>query len=139
LFHLLVPGGKWQTETAKPVSSASLCSLILTADASLSHEVDHVISRQHGGATVLASVACACWLCNRYKGINLTSVDPVGSVVRLYDPRTDLWRVHFGLAAAVIQPLTPVGAPTARLLRFDSAERVVGRALLQRLGRYPRS
>src|ERR1039457_780788 len=25
LFHLLVPGGKWQTETVIPVSSASLC------------------------------------------------------------------------------------------------------------------
>src|ERR1017187_10446704 len=25
LFHLLVPGGKWQTETAIPVSSANLC------------------------------------------------------------------------------------------------------------------
>src|ERR1035438_3325196 len=25
LFHLLVPGGKWQTDTVIPVSSASLC------------------------------------------------------------------------------------------------------------------
>src|SRR2546421_11575813 len=26
LFHLLVPGGKWQTAMRKPVSSASFCS-----------------------------------------------------------------------------------------------------------------
>ena len=26
LFHLLVPGGKWQTEISRPVSSASCCS-----------------------------------------------------------------------------------------------------------------
>jgi len=25
-FHLLVPGGKWQTEIASPVSSASFCN-----------------------------------------------------------------------------------------------------------------
>ena len=71
--------------------------LIHAADASLSHEVDHIVSRQHGGATVLANLACACWLCNRFKGTNLTSVDSLGSVVRLYDPRTDLWKAHFGL------------------------------------------
>src|ERR1017187_4298736 len=26
LFHLLVPGGKWQTEIERPVSSANFCS-----------------------------------------------------------------------------------------------------------------
>src|SRR5258708_33488672 len=26
LFHLLVPGGKWQTEISSPISSASFCS-----------------------------------------------------------------------------------------------------------------
>src|SRR5215831_11045552 len=26
LFHLLVPGGKWQTEICKPVSSANCCN-----------------------------------------------------------------------------------------------------------------
>src|SRR5262249_29230830 len=26
LFHLLVPGGKWQTETSIPVSSANRCN-----------------------------------------------------------------------------------------------------------------
>src|SRR3990172_1862449 len=26
LFHLLVPGGKWQTDRHRPVSSASFCS-----------------------------------------------------------------------------------------------------------------
>jgi hypothetical protein len=26
LFHLLVPGGKWQTETYSPVSSANCCN-----------------------------------------------------------------------------------------------------------------
>ena len=25
LFHLLVPGGKWQTEISRPVSSANCC------------------------------------------------------------------------------------------------------------------
>jgi hypothetical protein len=38
----------------------------------------------------------------------------------------------------IIQPLTPVGEVTARVLRFNAAERVIERRLLQELDLYPR-
>jgi hypothetical protein len=107
-------------------------------DAAFPHEVDHVISRQHGGQHNKDNLAYACMLCNRLKGTNLSSLDRAGALVRLYNPRSDVWRDHFRLDGAVIQPLTTEAEATARLLRFNLAERVRERAVFQKLGRYPR-
>jgi hypothetical protein len=71
--------------------------LIHEEDSSFSHEVDHVISRQHGGATEFDNLALACLLCNRCKGTNLTSIDAAGTVIRLFNPRRDQWKAHFRL------------------------------------------
>jgi hypothetical protein len=49
------------------------------------------------------------------------------------------WSTNFRLNGAVIEPLTPEAEATTRVLRFNAAERVVERHLLQQLGRYPRS
>ncbi len=107
-------------------------------DAAFAHEADHVISRQHGGSDEFGNLAFACLFCNRCKGTNVGSIGPSGKLVRLYNPRTDRWDAHFQLEGSVIQPSTPEGAATARLLRFNDRERVIERDLLQRLGRYPR-
>jgi hypothetical protein len=108
-------------------------------DAAFSHEVDHVVSRQHGGETIPENLAYACMICNRYKGTNIASVDASGMTVRLFHPRLDWWDDHFRLAGVVIEPLTATGEATARLLRMNAAERVIERQALQRLGRYPRA
>ena len=107
-------------------------------DAIYAHEVDHVVSRQHGGETVAANLAYACMICNRLKGTNLSSVTTSGDLVRLFDPRLHKWEEHFRLEGAVIQPLSPIAEVTTRLLRLNTAERVVRRGILQQLGRYPR-
>lgn len=113
--------------------------LIREDDAAYSHEVDHVISRQHGGQTTLENLAYACMICNRFKGTNVSSTDHSGAIVRLFNPRSAQWEQHFRLAGAVIEPLTATGEATAKLLRLNSVNRVVERRLLQRLGSYPRS
>jgi hypothetical protein len=113
--------------------------LLDQADAGLPHEIDHVISRKHGGTTALENLAYACYLCNRYKGSDIASIDPkTGSVVRLFHPRQDRWTDHFQIAGPVLQPLTEIGMATAILLRLNVAGRVAERKLLQSLGRYPR-
>ena len=113
--------------------------LLHESDAAFPHEVDHIISRQHGGGTSAANLAYACMVCNRYKGSNIASVSPSGDLISIFHPRNDSWNDHFRLNGAVIEPLTPVGEVTARLLRLNTAERVVRRSILQQLRRYPRS
>jgi hypothetical protein len=101
----------------------------------LPHEPDHIVAVQHGGKSVLGNLAYACFECNRFKGPNLTSIDPEdGAVTRLYQPRTDRWDAHFRWEGAVMVPLTPAGRATVRLLRLNQEDRVAFRANLLRPG-----
>jgi 5-methylcytosine-specific restriction endonuclease McrA len=70
------------------------------AGAFFAHEADHVIATQHRGQTDLDNLALACVQCNRFKGPNITSVDPeTHRIVPLFNPRTILGRNIFGLKA----------------------------------------
>ena len=105
--------------------------LIHEDDAAFSHQVDHVVSRKHGGASSIENLAYACVLCNRYKGSDVASIDELtGEAIRLYDPRHSPWTKHFRLNSAIMEPLTPQGKATIQILRLNSAERVAERALL---------
>jgi hypothetical protein len=84
----------------------------------------------------IGNLAYACILCNRYKGTDIASIDHSGRPIRLFDPRRDSWGEHFKLDGPIIQPLTPVGEVTARMLRLNAAERVIERRLFQALGSY---
>jgi hypothetical protein len=85
----------------------------------------------------LENLALACIFCNRQKGSDVGTILADGSFSRFFNPRTDSWAAHFRLAGAVIEPLTPVGEATARILRFNDAERVGERDELIARGRYP--
>src|SRR5258708_25643650 len=103
------------------------------------HEVDHVRAEKHGGMTVLENLCLSCFDCNRHKGSDLSSVDPVtDEVVPLFHPRRDLWDDHFRLAdSGYIEGITAKGRVTAKLLDFNNPERVGIRVTLMGLGRYP--
>jgi hypothetical protein len=107
-------------------------------DAAFPHEVDHIISRQHGGETIADNLAYACLVCNRYKGSNIASIAPSGNLVPLFNPRLDQWNDHFRLNGAFIEALDLVGDLTARVLRLNTPERLMRRRLLQQLRRYPK-
>jgi hypothetical protein len=97
----------------------------------VSHEVDHVIAEKHGGQTDGHNLALACTICNKRKGSDLASIDPItGDIVRLYQPRQDWWRDHFQFEAGEIKPLTAIGRVTVRLLQINRQERVEERRLL---------
>ena len=71
--------------------------------------------------------------CNRHKGANIASIDPVtGQLTSLFNPRIQTWSDHFVLIGAQITPLTPIGRVTARLLRLNDPQRLrVRQALIQ--------
>ena len=73
-------------------------------------EVDHVISRKHGGITDLSNLAFSCARCNRAKGTDVGSISrSTGAFVRFFNPRIELWQQHFTLDGAHIVGLTEVG------------------------------
>jgi hypothetical protein len=101
---------------------------------SVSHWVDHIVAEKHGGQTTEANLACSCVSCNQHKGTDLASIDPLtAQLTPLFHPRNDTWDEHFRLADGTIEPLTPTGRVTVRLLHLNAPERIEERRLLERL------
>lgn len=102
------------------------------------HEVDHTIAEKHFGKTELSNLAYACFFCNRYKGTDIASVDPLTlQVTPLFNPRKHLWSEHFFLDGALIVPLTDSGRATVRLLQMNRDRILQRRTYLIQIGRYP--
>jgi hypothetical protein len=113
--------------------------LLHQEDSFTPHQVDHVVSRKHGGGSAPSNLALACIQCNAWKGSDIAGFgDAAGRIVRLFHPRLDRWHDHFRLEGGAIMPLTDVGLATANLLRLNEHGRVSERRLLAQSGRHPR-
>ena len=105
---------------------------------SLPHQIDHVLALQHGGLTTPSNTCMACVACNKFKGPNLSGIDPITRrVVRLFNPRRLQWDQQFRWDDALLVGTTPAGRATVSLLRINSLERVAFRALLIAEGVFP--
>ena len=125
-----------QIVTTRANSVCEYC-LIAEADAYFKFQVEHIVSRKHGGSSDLENLALACVFCNRYKGSDIASLAPeTGELIRFYNPRIDRWREHFRLDAVVIEPLTNIGEATIRILQMNHADQISERQVLMRRGRY---
>lgn len=112
--------------------------LIHEEDTFFGCEVDHIISEKHGGQTKSDNLAYACTFCNRAKGSDIGSlVWPAGTFSRFFNPRVDPWSAHFALDGIQIVALSDIGDITARILGFNSSDRLLERQALRALGRYP--
>jgi hypothetical protein len=100
------------------------------------HQIDHIIAEKHGGPTDPDNLALCCTLCNRYKGSDLTAIDPqTGLVVALFHPRRQVWADHFRLILdGMLTGDTPEGRATIRLLQLNRPERIEERRLLATSG-----
>ncbi|MCY7381868.1 MAG: HNH endonuclease [Microcoleus sp. CAN_BIN18] len=103
-----------------------------------SHEVDHIIALKYEGKTRADNLALSCLSCNRYKGSDLATIDPVNDeIVPLFNPRRQVWEEHFVLNDARIEGITQIGRATARLLKLNASNRILERQVLIDQGRYP--
>lgn len=92
------------------------------------HEVDHIIAEKHDGKTEFDNLAYACARCNRFKGTDLGSFDPLtGQFAFLFNPRTQVWSEHFAFEGEMIVGLTAEGRTTVKLLQMNSEERLAER------------
>jgi len=77
--------------------------LIAEEDSYFRHQIEHIISRKHGGSSELEDLALACVFCNRYKGSDIASLTlETDELVRFYNPRVDRWREHFRFNGVII-------------------------------------
>lgn len=122
--------------------ASGLCEycLLREEDAFLPHEPDHIIAVKHRGLTIESNIAWTCFVCNRAKGSDISSIDEAtGELQRLFNPRVDVWEDNFRLLVdGKVLPLTSIGRVTAFLLRLNRPELVEIRKVLAREGRKPR-
>ena len=76
--------------------------------------------------------------CNRHKGSDLTSIDPLtGVITPLFNPRSQIWLEHFQLEGGFILGLTTIGRTTVFLLQMNETSRLQLRQSLAAQGLYP--
>jgi hypothetical protein len=97
----------------------------------LTHHIEHIVAKQHGGTDEPDNLALACHRCNLRKGPNFAGVDPASEdVVSLFHPRRDRWEQHFVLRNVRIEGATPAGRATVQVLAMNDVRRVELRAEL---------
>jgi HNH endonuclease len=113
------------------------CRLAET-DAFFAHEPDHIISEKHDGDSTIRNLALSCFDCNRFKGSDIASLDPLTSaLVPLFNPRIHDWQEHFTTDAGLIIPQTPTGRATEKILKLNLPARVEVRSELAVRGLWP--
>ena len=126
-----------QTVASRANNVCEYC-LLAEANAYFRFQVEHIISRKHGGSSELENLALACVFCNRYKGSDIASLKPeTDELVSFYNPRTMRWREHFRLNGVFIEPLTNIGEATVRILQMNHDDQILERQVLNGRGRYP--
>lgn len=83
-------------------------------------EIDHIIARQHGGASVSQNLALACLHCNGHKGPNIAGIDPRSRrLTALFNPRRHKWERHFRWQGAHLVGRSALGRTTVAVLDMN--------------------
>ncbi len=99
--------------------------LLPQAHSELTHHIEHIVAKQHGGGDEVENLALACHRCNLHKGTNLTGVNSLsGQLVSLFHPRRDRWSEHFLFRGVRIMGITPTGRATVCLLAMNDVRRL---------------
>lgn len=108
------------------------CQLPQTASPLISLQIEHIIARKHHGTDSPDNLALACIECNLRKSSNLSGIDPEsGQLTRLFNPRTDVWQMHFTWNGVCIEGLTAIGRTTIDVLDMNESEKLEVRLALQ--------
>ena len=100
--------------------------------------VEHVVPRSRGGHSALSNLAWSCPGCNLHKSDRTQAPDPAsGTVVPLFNPRTDDWNEHFRWDAFHVVPLNATGRATTAALDLYHARRVNIRRAEALFGLFP--
>jgi hypothetical protein len=104
----------------------------------LSFEIDHIITRKHGGKTIASNLALACFYDNNFKGSNIAGLDPrTGRLTRLFHPRRHEWSYHFSWDGPILVGRTAIGRTTISVLCINHALRVAQRQALIDMDVFP--
>jgi hypothetical protein len=103
-------------------------------------EIDHIIPQSLGGPTEEHNLWLTCSLRNNHKSGRIAALDPLtGTIVRLFNPRHQVWREHFAWTAEGdrVIGLTPAGRATVAALHLNRPSLVRARQAWVSVGWHP--
>lgn len=118
------------------------CGYCLSAEAimGMSLEIEHTIPESRGGLIIEENLWLACPPCNARKSDRFIVTDPdTGELVRLFDPRHQVWSEHFqwNESCDSIVGVTPTGRATVHALELNRPVLVNARRLWVEAGWHP--
>jgi hypothetical protein len=102
--------------------------------------VDHIVPEALGGPTELENLCLACHCCNEFKGVQVSSQDPVSRrVVALFHPRRHRWSDHFRWSpdGSQVLGISRIGRATIVALNMNHPLIVEARRLWTAVGWHP--
>lgn len=102
--------------------------------------IDHVTPESEGGTNDFENLCLCCFWCNNFKKSNTHFSDPLTNMlVRLFNPRLDVWQEHFRWSPTktLIIGRTATGRATVIALRLSRPTLVRARRLWARCGLHP--
>lgn len=105
---------------------------------SFSYQVDHIISKKHGGSDDIDNLAWSCFECNNSKGADVATYDLITHIlIPFYNPRTQIWDDHFEIdKMGFINGKTAIGHATVKILNMNRESEVELRQNLIELGKW---
>jgi hypothetical protein len=96
----------------------------------LAFHIEHIISLKHGGKTIAENLAYSCSICNLNKGTDISTFinDDVATLIRFFNPRTDVWADHFSAeSSGLLVGKTQIGAATIKIFNLNHPDSIVER------------
>ena len=100
-------------------------------------QIDHIISKKHGGTSNPENLAYSCFFCNNFKGTDLGTFIKEDRLVRFFNPRKNVWIDHFEFDGPILHARTEIGAATVKILRINDPERLSERQALIEANQFP--
>jgi hypothetical protein len=101
---------------------------------------EHIIPLVLDGRTNVENLARSCGICNNNKRDKIEYIDPLTQlIVRLYNPRQDIWMDHFQWSDddLFVIGITPIGRATIALLKLNRSNATNLRKLLKMADLHP--
>lgn len=100
--------------------------------------IDHILPSSAGGLTTEENLALACVSCSLYKGSRQLVAEPnTKELVKVFNPRQQVWKEHFFWQGLEVIGLTVVGRATIHTLKLNRSRILAIRGEEEILNRHP--
>ncbi|WP_395750256.1 HNH endonuclease [Prosthecobacter sp.] len=109
---------RWQV-IERAMNRCEYCGLSQEGQEAVFH-IDHIHPASLDGQTESENLALACVSCSLRKSARVSAIDPITNFMEpLFNPRRDVWNLHFRWRDCELTGITPTGRATVQALAMN--------------------